>query len=312
MEKVIKAISVKNCNVIRDEQEVLLINLQLRKDGNMVLENYEKQGYLYDDFRMFHIKDNCEKEYEYHYHEFYKILIFISGTVTYNIEGKAYKLKPYDVVLVNRNEIHKPQVHQGEDYERVIFYISREYLKKHRTEEYDLANCFHQAKAAKSDVLRFPAMVNTGLMEVIGKIEENGQKGAYAYKLYANVLFMEFMVLLNRACQEEKNCFSQNITYNQKMIDLLKYINEHLGEDLSINGLAEHFYISKYHMMRQFKEETGYTIHQYITQKRVLEARNLMLAGVSATKACYECGFHDYSTFSRAFKARMEKKPSEL
>ena len=276
-----------------------------------MIDRYEKQGYLYDDFRMFHLKDDCGREYEYHYHEFYKVLIFVSGNVTYNIEGKAYRLRPYDVVLVNRNQIHKPDV-AGGPYERIIFYISREYLEQHKKEDYDLANCFLRAGEAHSDVLRFPALINAGLMEVVGKIEENGKSSAYAHRLYANVLFMEFMILLNRACMEEKDCFSHNITYNQKMIDLLKYINEHLKDELSIDELAEHFFISKYHMMRQFKEETGYTIHQYITEKRVMEARNLMLAGVSATRACYECGFRDYSTFSRAFKARLEKKPSDL
>lgn len=276
------------------------------------MDKAEKQGYLYDDFRMFHIKDDSQRVYEYHYHEFYKILIFISGNVTYSIEGKAYKLKPYDIVLVNRNEIHKPEVSMEEPYERIIFYISKEYLEQHKGKDCDLAECFRLAAQEKSDVLRFPAMVNTGLMEVVSRLEENGRSNAYAGSLYANVLFMEFMILLNRACLAEKDCFSHNITYNQKMIDLITYINAHLKEDLSIEGLAEHFYISKYHMMRQFKAETGYTIHQYITEKRVLEAGNMMRAGVSATKACYECGFKDYSTFSRAFKRRMEKAPSEL
>lgn len=274
--------------------------------------SYEKKGYLYDDFRMFHLKDNSGKKYEYHYHEFYKILICISGNVNYNIEGRSYRLKPYDIVLVNRNDIHKPEVTAGEDYERVIFYISQEYLENHQKYEYDLAQIFLRARDAHSDVLRFPAMINTGLMEIVDKIEENADSNAYAHELYANVLFMEFMILLNRACLNTGDCFSHNITYNQKMIDILKYINEHLGEELSIDELAEHFYISKYHMMRQFKDETGYTIHQYITEKRILEARSLMMAGMSATKACFECGFKDYSTFSRAFKSRMEKKPSDI
>lgn len=273
---------------------------------------YEKKGYLYDDFRMFHLRDGDAREYEYHYHEFYKILICISGNVTYNIEGRAYRLKPYDIVLVNQYDIHKPQVAPGEAYERVIFYISREYLDAHMGEQYNLAFPFMRAKEEHSDVLRLPAMVNTGLMEVVEKIEENARGSGYARELYANVLFMEFMILLCRACAERKDCFNHNNTYNQKMIDILRYINEHLTEDLSIDALAEHFYISKYHMMRQFKEETGYTIHQYITEKRVLDARNRMNAGIPATKACFESGFKDYSTFLRAFKGRMEQKPSDV
>lgn len=275
-------------------------------------ESYVKQGYLYDDFRMFHILDHCEREQEFHYHDFYKILIFINGNVNYNIEGKSYKLTPYDIVLVNKGDIHKPEYVAGEPYERVIFFISEEYLERHKGEGYSLANCFGRAKEENSDVLRFPAMVNSALMEIIGKLEKNGAESRYAGRLYANALFMELLVLLNRACLEETGCFSRNVVYNQKMIDIIRYVNEHLKEELSIDSLSERFYISKYHMMRQFKEETGYTIHNYITEKRIQAANNLMIAGVSATKACYECGFKDYSTFSRAYKTRMNRTPSEL
>lgn len=275
-------------------------------------QKYEKKGYLYDDFRLFHLKEKKPREISFHYHDFYKILIFISGKVNYIVEGKSYQLKPYDMVLVNRNEIHRPEVNFDEPYERVIFYISKDYLEKHKTKQYDLAACFEEAVKQKSCVVKLPAMLNTRVMEIVSKIEENGRQERYAGQLYANVLFMEFMILLNRACMEGECSFGHEVVYNPKMIDLLQYINGHLCEELSIDELAEHIYISKYHMMRQFKEETGYTVHQYITEKRVLRAKNMMQAGMSATEACYACGFKDYSTFSRAFKNRMEKSPSEL
>lgn len=268
---------------------------------------YEKKGYLYDDFRMFHLKDDVGKQYEYHYHDFYKILICISGTVTYNIEGRSYRLKPYDIVLVNRNDIHKPVVEAGDDYERVIFYISKEYLDRHKGEDYELAYPFRLASQKQVNVLRFPAVTNTRLMEVVRAMEQNAKENAYAGKLYANVLFMEFMILLCRACAEYPGCFSSNVTYNQKMIDILRYINDHLSGELSVETIAEHFFISRYHMMRQFKEETGYTIHQYITEKRVLKAKGMIQAGMSATQACYACGFQNYSTFSRAYKGLAGK-----
>lgn len=274
--------------------------------------SYEKRGYLYDDFKMFHIKDQAERSYAYHYHDFYKLLVFLRGNVTYSIEGRSYKLRPFDMVLVDKEAIHRPEVSGGEVYERVVFYISEEYLEKHKTEEYDLAYCYQRARQEGSNVLRFPAMTNTRLLSVIEEIEKNGKEySQYAAKLYANVLFMEFMILLNRGCVDGTGSFNHAVSFNQKMIDLIRYVGEHLTEELSIEELAEHFYISKFHMMRQFKEETGYTIHQYITEKRVLLAKSLIAAGMSATQACYESGFKDYSTFSRAYKRRLSKSPSE-
>lgn len=275
-------------------------------------EEYEKKGYLHEDFRMFHIRTQERKSYAYHYHDFYKLLILLQGTVTYSIEGKSYRLKPFDMVLVREGAIHRAEVSSDEPYDRIVFYISGEYLKRSRTAVYDPAYCFWCAQKEQSDVLRFPVMQNTELVSVISKLEENVSKeDRYGAVSYAGLLFAELLLLVNRGCREKTGSFDHTVRYDQKMLDLLCYIGEHLTEELTIDELAEHFYISRFHMMRQFKEATGFTIHQYISEKRIIYARSLMAAGMSATQACYESGFKDYSTFSRAYKRRMEKSPSE-
>ena len=275
-------------------------------------EEYEKTGYLYEDFKMFHIRTKEEKSYPYHYHDFYKLLILLQGNVTYSIEGKSYKLRTFDMVLVRKGAIHRAEVSGDEPYDRIVFYISGEYLERCKTADYDPAFCFVCAGKEGSEVLRFPVLQNTAFLSLIGKLEENGQTGTrYGASAYAELLFSELLLSVNRGCYEKTGSFDHTVLFNQKMIDLIRYIGEHLTEDMSIEELAERFYISKFHMMRQFKEETGFTIHQYISEKRIIYARSLMAAGMSATQACYESGFKDYSTFSRAYKRRMEKSPSE-
>ena len=81
---------------------------------------YNKRGYLNSDFKIFHLTDQISTEFEFHYHEFHKITIFISGNVQYFVEGKTYPLQPYDIVLVNRNDIHRVQVDPSLPYERII------------------------------------------------------------------------------------------------------------------------------------------------------------------------------------------------
>ena len=80
----------------------------------------EKTGYLNEQFRIFHIKDQTSKEFTYHYHDFHKVVIFISGKAAYHIEGKAYQLKPWDILLVNRHAIHRPEIDPSVPYERFI------------------------------------------------------------------------------------------------------------------------------------------------------------------------------------------------
>ena len=91
---------------------------------------------------------------------------------------------------------------------------------------------------------------------------------------------------------------------------ILDYVGEHLCENLSIDLIADQFYISKYYMMRLFKQETGYTLGQYISQKRLLLAKELLSTGAPGTQVCYDCGFKDYSTFSRAYKQLFGVTPS--
>lgn len=275
-------------------------------------EEYEKTGYLNHDFRLFHLKDIVKKEYTYHYHDFDKIIIFISGKVKYIIEGKTYELKTYDIVFVNRKEIHKPEVDFSVPYERYVLYISTEFLEQYKTESYSLRECFEKANREKANVIQVSAAQNTKLMQNIRELEKSLGEKAYAGELYGRALFLQFMIQLNRACKEDEVKYNHSIRYNQKIVDILDFINENLYKELSVEKIADTFFVSKYHMMRQFKEETGYTVHQYITEKRILAARDMILDGVPATKACLECGFRDYSTFSRAFKNRLKKSPSEL
>ena len=65
-------------------------------------------------------------------------------------------------------------------------------------------------------------------------------------------------------------------------------------------------------MMRLFKTETGYTIGSYITYRRLLLARDLILSGTPITEACFASGFKDYSTFSRAYKSEFSEAPRSL
>ena len=72
-----------------------------------------KRGYLNEPYRLFHLRDERALTLDYHYHEFDKLVLLLSGRTTYHIEGRSYLLQPLDVLLVSRNLIHLPVVEQG-------------------------------------------------------------------------------------------------------------------------------------------------------------------------------------------------------
>ena len=275
------------------------------------MDQYIKKGYLNSEFRLFHLTDKETKEVEYHYHDFDKITIFMKGHVTYTIEGKSYDLKPYDIVLVKHNDIHRLTVDNSTLYERIIVYISPNFMNAYQTDSYDLNYCFEKAEEEHSNVLRITSLEKSSLLRSISRLEASFSDDGYAADLYRQIIFLEFMIHLNRAARKDHLKYIDTDSCNTKIQDILGYINENLREDLSINSIADQFYISKYYMMRLFKQETGYTLGQYISQKRLLLAKELLLSGEPVTKACFDCGFKDYSTFSRAYKRLFGESPRD-
>lgn len=271
------------------------------------MDQYSKKGYLNSEFRLFHLTDQETQEVDYHYHDFDKITIFIKGSVTYTIEGKSYELRPYDIVLVRHGDIHRLTVDNSKVYERIIVYISPNFMNAYKTDSYDLSCCFQKALQEESNVLRISSLEKSSLFRSITRLEQSFADDGYAADLYRQVLFLEFMVHLNRAARKNRLEFIDTDNCNAKIVDILRYINDHLTGDLGIDTLAGKFYISKYYMMRRFKQETGYTLGQYISQKRLLFAKELISSGVPASQVCFDCGFRDYSTFSRAYRKAFGK-----
>lgn len=267
--------------------------------------NLEKTGYLKEDFRLFHINDQTKKDFSYHYHDFHKIIVFISGKVTYHIEGKAYHLKPRDILLVSQGAIHKPEIDPSVPYERYIFWIRDDLSCQ------ELNTCFQKANDRSFNLVRADSALQECLKDLLPEIEQTLQNKHFGDTVLRNALFTQFMIYINRiflrtSSSPDKKTYSSDTQVEQ----LLKYINRNLSENLSIDQLANRFFFSKYHMMRKFKNETGYTIHNYITSKRLLMARSLISQGMPVMKAAQASGFHDYTTFVRAYKKQFGKAPS--
>ena len=271
---------------------------------------YNKQGYLNSEFRLFHIIDKERKEFDFHYHDFDKLVITISGNVSYSIEGKTYKLKPYDLLLVQHNEIHKPIIHDDEIYERIIVYISPEFLEIYRTNAYDLGYCFKKAVEENTHLIRLPKINDHPLFHAIRTLEKSFENDKYASELERKLLFLELMIELNRASLIRSLDYVHNESFNPKVLKIIEYIQDHLTEDINIDTIAAKTYMSRYHMMRTFKAETGYTIHEYISQKRLILAKKMLCENVPVTEVCYNCGFKDYTSFLRAYKKQYKELPS--
>lgn len=268
---------------------------------------YKKIGYLNERFKLFHLKDKSKTEYSFHYHDFYKLIIFIKGQVTYSIEGKDYELTPYDIVIVGKNDIHCPKISSDVEYERYVLYLSEKFLE----EDDRLKCCFERSKHEHNYVTRLESSDFEYVLDLLKHAESDISSDKYAGDLYGRLKVYEAILKINESVYNNGLCFSGNVHYNQKIVDVCEYINNHLNEELSVEKLADQFFISKYYFMRLFKEHSGVSLHQYIIEKRVIYALSLQNAGYSIKESSELAGFNDYSTYLRASK-KIKLKNSKV
>jgi len=276
-------------------------------------DSSNKSGYLNKDFQLFHLKDKKNQDFEFHYHDFNKIIIFLSGQVVYLIEGKAYYLKPWDILLVNNHHVHKPIIDSSETYERIVIWVNPDFIENHNYENCDLLTCFKLANEKSFNLIRLEAKFQNNIQFIIKSLESSLNSNDFGSKLLNNSLFIQLLVYLNRVHLGNMYLnYEDALKYDKQIEKILKYINSNLCTDLSIEFLSQKFYISKYYLMHKFKKETGYTLHNYVIQKRLLMAKDLITNGENVTKTYIQCGFNDYSCFLRSFKNIFHKSPSEF
>ena len=271
-----------------------------------------RQYMLSDNFEFFHYKDNGPLEVEYHKHDFFEIYFFISGDVTYIIEGKSYNLKPWDIILINNKELHKPIINYGSVYERIVIWVNPDYISRNSTPTCNLNMCFESTSKNKYNLLRPGTEILNIIKVILGKLKRTLFAESFGAEILKELYLTELIVFLNRAYTDTDLVdIGDDVSYNSKINEIIHYINQNLSDDLSLDALASRFYSSKYHLLREFKKHTGYTPHEYITLKRLLMAKELLRSGMSISDVCQECGFNNYSNFIRSFSKTFNISPKK-
>lgn len=247
---------------------------------------------------------------EFHQHPFYEIFFFLSGNVNYIIEGRNYKLRPGDLLLTGNSDIHRPDIHPGRPYERIVIWLADDffdYLQDFYDE--DFTACFTDAALKDYRLIRPDSERIAHLKNLFLQMQQAKHGQERGSRALTTAYLIEFLVYVSRAYYDAPDSVQKDVTENEKINQVITYINEHITENLNLDALAVRFFTSKYYFSRQFKQFTGLSLYQYIMKKRLIIARNLLRAGSSVMDSCFQCGFNDYSNFLKAFKREFGQNP---
>lgn len=264
-----------------------------------------------EDFEIFYYKDLNLSQVSLHIHSHYEFYYFVEGSVSYRLGDNEYLLEPGDCLLIPPGLPHTlSNAAPNSPYRRFVLWCSENFFQS--LCRADAEGCGYGFRyAAEIGGLHFrPDLVNA--QEIMGLLmnileERNDTRPFRLFNL--RLLIASFFVYINRLIYNSLNQESQSYE-NALYINICYYINHHLDEDLSLNRLADFFFVSKYHIAHIFKDSMGISIHQYILKKRLHACKNAILSGMAFTKIYTQYGFNDYTVFYRAFKKEFGMSPT--
>ena len=258
---------------------------------------------LRPDFEVAHKWDTDLKDVELHHHDFYEVNFLISGDVTYVIESRVYHVRPGQMLLINPRELHQVYIQpDAAPYERYMLWISPELLQNLSSEQTDLCRCFDLNRPNYGNLLHLSSEQRKTVPAMIETLLREQNHPSYGSDLLQKNLLTELMIHINRLV-DQSSATAQSSPDSQPLVArVIDYINDHYHEALSLDLIAERFFVSKYHLSHEFTRQMGTGIYQYIQKKRLLIARQLMAQGQKPVDVYALCGFGDYAAFFRAFR----------
>lgn len=272
----------------------------------------QRQNMTRSTYEIFHYNEPMKTDVEVHNHDFYEIFFLISGNISYWMEGQIYKPAPGDILLIDPMTLHRPIITQDDrTYERIVLWINKSYLSHYTDNGIDLSHCFEKTIESHRRLLRPSSVHKADLNEKLGNLINEYYSEAYGASLYADSLFLQIMIELNRLASISAKKPEKHSETSLVVSRLLEYIGEHFTDNITLDMLSEHFFVSKYYLSHEFSKETGTSIYRYIMLKRLVKAKQMLQNNFSATETAIQCGFKDYTSFYRAFKSEYGINPKE-
>lgn len=245
------------------------------------------------------IRDN----FRLHTHENYEVYLFLEGDVDYIVEGTTYPLEKYDMIILCPGEMHRAFHKSQCTYKRIVFEICEEFFEANNCREYIAV--FRNREMGKQNKIPAEIVKESGIADAINrwfKYTKDEKENSVIY----NSVFLEILHLINNA-----EGFYAEDDSDKLIPNIISYMNKNFTRKITLEELEEEFYVSKYHLCRQFKKSTGHTIISYINNKRLNKVKELYKSGMSINKACIEAGFSGYSAFYKSYSKVFEVSPKD-
>ena len=235
-----------------------------------------------------------------HRHDCLEVLLCLCDGGNFFLRDSVHPLRRGTLIVMQEYVLHR-SIATENTYERYVLHIPRETLLAASGEKTDFSAIITGNYCFQLDQESFGQ-----LQELMAQCYTDSD--ALGEDILRDCAFLSILVKVARLLPSAATD-SVASSLSAPVRHAIDWINSHLNENLSLDTLASHCYATKYHLCRLFKEETGFTVGEYILQQRLLRASALLRAGESVQKAGEDAGFQNYNHFIRTFSRWMGVSP---
>lgn len=228
---------------------------------------------------------NPTEQYFKHVHAFNEVIYFAEGDVEYTVESETRRLVPGDLVVVAPGRYHFATVNSNVQYERYVLKFPSELIPSFLGERIKTLGPFLGGENALSF-----SVYDT----YYGNYSDDELKALYLAEL------IKFLVMLSKEPQATPH------QTNTTIAAIICYIDEHIRQPITLEGISEEFHFSKSYISNEFKRYMKISVMQYVRLKKIIAAHQLILAGEKKSYVAEQFGFDNYSTFYRQYLKLLE------
>lgn len=249
------------------------------------------------------ISNQASDGYSLHCHNFYEVYYFMEGNVDYLVEGQRYTPAPDSLLLLAPHVFHGARINDSGPYRRSSLHFHSSILTPERRGF--LLSAFSVPDCVSHEEIYFTQVERFHLSAYFSALKECASQGE-EYREWALPICVEALLARIVSMRAQDGDFN---ACPEPVLGIIRYLNEHLEEDISLDRLSQLFYVSKHHMNKIFRKAAGTTVMDYLLRKRIAQAQQLLAGGESAQDAALQSGFRDYSAFYRAYLRIMGHSP---
>ena len=234
--------------------------------------------------------------FEPHWHEEFNLGQIDSGVVQFNHDGKTEHITTDNVIIVNPGEIHSADGFGSPNLGFRMVYIPESSFREVVSQRTKLPGslCFSQT------VLSDPS-VSRDLSKALHTLDSD------ASLLAKQGILLNIMAVVIRRFSSWSGVIDRSV--EPSTLDRARqYLHDRISDDVSLDDLGTETGLTKFHLLRAFRNRFGLPPHAYQLQQRVLQAKR-MLKSFSPAYVALECGFSDQSHFTRVFRAHTGTTP---